>query len=437
MAGADGTVKQGPIVRLFWRAAGRYRSSKPTILFYNDFFGSPPDTQALASIDACLFTTDRHMFDTAAAVIFHIPSLRKFGGVRKRRGQLWIAWSMESEINYPLLADRAFMRNFDLTMTYQRSADIWCHYLPSEAAFTRALAAPIPAKRADAPAVMLQSAATDRSGRNDFARRLMSHLAIHSYGRFLNNRPMPAPDRGHKTKLALIAPYKFCLAFENSIATDYVTEKFFDPLLAGTVPVYRGAPNVDAFAPGDSAFIDASKLAGPRELAELLIKLDRDEDAYYQYFKWRETGALRRLPTTAQSRLQGGVRPVMRHRPGTARQRRKVRSSSLRAKRLVSACHGGSPARTVSRKVRCLGERCLTTGQLRSSRLRLDRKHWLGPVTLRAHSLRRTKATLIYRRTGNLRAVQLLLGHTKIESTVRYLGVEVDDALAISEQVDV
>jgi hypothetical protein len=48
------------------------------------------------------------------------------------------------------------------------------------------------------------------------------------------------------------------------------------------------------------------------------------------------------------------------------------------------------------------------------------------------HSLRRTKAAQIYRKTGNLRAVQLLLGHTKIESTVRYLGIEVDDALALS-----
>jgi integrase len=53
------------------------------------------------------------------------------------------------------------------------------------------------------------------------------------------------------------------------------------------------------------------------------------------------------------------------------------------------------------------------------------------------HSMRRTKATLIYRRTKNIRAVQLLLGHTKLDSTVRYLGVELDDALEISEQTEV
>jgi integrase len=61
----------------------------------------------------------------------------------------------------------------------------------------------------------------------------------------------------------------------------------------------------------------------------------------------------------------------------------------------------------------------------------------LDPSLFGTHSLRRTKATLIYKKTGNLRAVQLLLGHTKIESTVRYLGIEVDDALAIAEQVEV
>jgi integrase len=61
----------------------------------------------------------------------------------------------------------------------------------------------------------------------------------------------------------------------------------------------------------------------------------------------------------------------------------------------------------------------------------------LDPSIFGTHSLRRTKATLIYRKTGNLRAVQLPLGHTKIESTVRYLGIEVDDALEIAEKIDV
>jgi len=60
----------------------------------------------------------------------------------------------------------------------------------------------------------------------------------------------------------------------------------------------------------------------------------------------------------------------------------------------------------------------------------------LDPHKYGTHSLRRTKAALIYKKTGNLRAVQLLLGHTKLESTVRYLGIEVDDALCISEQVE-
>ncbi len=61
----------------------------------------------------------------------------------------------------------------------------------------------------------------------------------------------------------------------------------------------------------------------------------------------------------------------------------------------------------------------------------------LSPAAYGTHSLRRTKAALIYRKTGNIRAVQLLLGHTKLDNTVRYLGVEVEDALAIAEGIDV
>ena len=61
----------------------------------------------------------------------------------------------------------------------------------------------------------------------------------------------------------------------------------------------------------------------------------------------------------------------------------------------------------------------------------------LGRSAYRTHSLRRTKVALIYKRTGNLRAVQILLGHTKLESTVRYLGVDAEDALTLSERIEV
>lgn len=69
-------------------------------------------------------------------------------------------------------------------------------------------------------------------------------------------------------------------------------------------------------------------------------------------------------------------------------------------------------------------------------------RYWISSIGLDSasygtHTMRRTKATLIYRRTKNLRAVQLLLGHTSLESTVRYLGIEVDDALEIAEQTEI
>jgi integrase len=68
-------------------------------------------------------------------------------------------------------------------------------------------------------------------------------------------------------------------------------------------------------------------------------------------------------------------------------------------------------------------------------------KRWVGligldPAANGTHSMRRTKVSLLYKKTGNLRACQLLLGHTKLESTVRYLGVEVDDALELSEALE-
>ena len=99
-------------------------------------------------------------------------------------------------------------------------------------------------------------------------------------------------------------------------------------------------------------------------------------------------------------------------------------------------------------KAKLKPEQCLFPSRLSNSSHVSTRQYarivhqWVAAIGLDSsvygtHTMRRTKATLIYKRTKNLRAVQLLLGHSKLESTVRYLGIEVDDALEISEQIEI
>jgi hypothetical protein len=131
------------------------------------------------------------------------------------------------------------------------------------------------------------SSPMNRSGRTEYARELMRHMPVASYGKMLRTRALVA-DQGRQTKLETIARYRFTLAFENSIARDYVTEKFYDPLLVGSVPVYLGAPNVIDHAPAPGCYIDVRDFANPRELARFLLELSSDEARYAQYLEWRE-----------------------------------------------------------------------------------------------------------------------------------------------------
>ncbi len=191
---------------------------------------------------------------------------------------------MESQVNYPQLCDPEFMRRFDLTMTYRLDSDVPIPYvmpgLPDE------LRRPPTAKTAEALAACFVSNEHDNSGRYPYIRELMRHLPVHSFGRVLRNKELTGDD-GRETKLSTIARYRFTLAFENSLTTDYLTEKFFDPLIAGSVPVYRGAPNADQFAPGERCFINALDFGSPRELADYLNVLAGDPDRYDTYLAWK------------------------------------------------------------------------------------------------------------------------------------------------------
>ena len=272
-------------IRSLWSSSPSRPESKRhrLILYYNpDWISLPPEGPL--SCEDCELTFDRSRFDEADAVVFHIPSLATERHLFKRPGQRWVAASMESEVNYPQLRNTDLMRWFDYTMTYRLDSDFPTPYFDRPLADV--LRTPAQPKTEPAPAVYIASSAMNRSGRTEYVRELMRYITVDSYGRALQNRTF-ADDHGRETKLTTIARYRFTLAFENSIAHDYVTEKFFDPLIAGSVPVYLGAPNVADFAPGARCYIDTANFAGPRELAAELHRLASDECAYQEYLAWK------------------------------------------------------------------------------------------------------------------------------------------------------
>lgn len=253
----------------------------------------------------CRFTEDDSAWEMADAVVFHQSRLHVAPTLVKPPGQVWVAYCQESEVTIPSLAHPPLMAHFDLKMTYQRSADVWVPYFGSW--ILPELARPARPKTATYPVARVQSHAYDRSGRNRYSLELMRRIKVASYGRMTRNASWPTPKgrassladgwsgRGRPVKLDVIARHKFTLAFENSIAEDYVTEKFFDPLIAGSVPVYLGAPNVADFAPADHCFVDTADFAGPDELARYLDHLDRRDDEYEAYLAWKRTGVSERF----------------------------------------------------------------------------------------------------------------------------------------------
>ena len=214
----------------------------------------------------------------ADCAVLHLPSLLSanpasaISALRQTvpKRQVWIAETMESAANYPPQADPAFMALFDAEVSFRQAADVWASYIPHGLA-----AQPImrPARFWRAKCCSFISSAFNMSGRQEYVRALMAAMPVHSYGRFERNRRIWF-DRGRESKLARLRRHDFTLAFENSIETDYVTEKFFDPLLVGSVPVYLGAPNISEYAPGENCYIDVKDFPDPARLAAFLMTAD-------------------------------------------------------------------------------------------------------------------------------------------------------------------
>ena len=258
------------------------------IAFANRFFGDWPAVPPASPRHEVRYTHDRHELGAADAVVFHLASPGHRPDFEKRQGQLWVGWAMESRAMCPALGDEALLARFDLMMTCERSSDVWCAYFgPRHVAAYEHAPAP-PAARATNPVVWLCSNGLDRIGRLAYAADLMAHVTVDSYGAALRNRPERIG--GGDARLELYRRYKFTLAFENSDSPDYVTEKLYDPLLVGSVPVYRGTETVADLAPHPDSYIDARDFSSAAELGRYLTHLDAHDDEYQAWHAWRVEG---------------------------------------------------------------------------------------------------------------------------------------------------
>lgn len=308
--------------------------SRLLVLFLTRFFDRTPDQPPLDNVD---WSTDPAKLPLADVVIVHLPNCSPHWRMRRYPGQTWVAWSMESAVNYPRMSNAAFMRQFDLRMTYERDADVWMPYLPSVAGWETIREAAPARQEEEAPVAAFISGRGDRAGRAPLLQELFRYVGVHSYGRLLNNRPF-ADDAGDRTsKRRIAARYPFCLAFENSISADYVTEKIFDALRAGSIPVYLGAPNVAQYVPPGS-YIDAAAYPGARELGTHLRYLAAHPGEAAKYHAWRAQP----LPEALTERATALETPVLERLLEICRQRhegRRTRRQLSRIRRLADGLY--------------------------------------------------------------------------------------------------
>ncbi|KXZ53018.1 hypothetical protein GPECTOR_8g386 [Gonium pectorale] len=197
----------------------------------NDFEGEQPNCTIGKTVIKCRYGAGINA-DTADALWYHIPSMGGSSGVRRHHPkQLLIGMSMESSEYYPALDNKNFMKAFDIESTYRTCSQVPVFYFDyNEKQIASLFKAPKPFERKKTALVYVNSNCGAKSGRSDIMRRViaMNHSTIptHSWGNCDRNMHVS----GSFDKVKLIEDYKFCVAMENSITKDYITEKLWQEL---------------------------------------------------------------------------------------------------------------------------------------------------------------------------------------------------------------
>ncbi|XP_075060691.1 GDP-fucose protein O-fucosyltransferase 3 [Mixophyes fleayi] len=272
--------------------------------------------------DTCFFTINRTYLKNPAtrAVLFYgtdlnidsLPLPRKFY-------HEWALFHEESPKNNYRLFHQPTITLFNHTATFSRHSHLplTSQYLEDLQALT-SLEYFVPVQKKNAlrrrfaPIVYVQSDCDPPSDRDTYVKELMNFIAIDSYGECLHNRDLP-PQVNNPTFMDdtqfynILAQYKFILAFENAVCEDYITEKLWRPLKLGSVPIYYGATNIEDWLPSNKSVIIVNKFSHPRELAQYIKQLDRDDSLYMEFLEWKLQGHIsnNHLVTAIKERTWG------------------------------------------------------------------------------------------------------------------------------------
>ena len=213
--------------------------------------------------------------------------------------QLYAFMSLESGINYPYIFQMdEFGYNFSVDYRIwpdhpKGPADIPAVYMfnPTSSDFNIKFRAPpkLP-KRTDALMAAFISNCANVNGRLDVLKELIELIGVHSYGVCEHNIDEPEDsgvNRGEQ-KRQLSGEYKFLFTPENTNDMSYATEKVYDALAMGAIPVYLGAPDIYRFIPDPSAVINAADFNSTAALAKYLIELGNDDEKYMKHFEWKK-----------------------------------------------------------------------------------------------------------------------------------------------------
>ncbi|XP_068617114.1 4-galactosyl-N-acetylglucosaminide 3-alpha-L-fucosyltransferase 9-like [Brachionichthys hirsutus] len=232
-------------------------------------------------IEGCFLTADRSLYNESDGVIIHHrdidTDLSNLPQLQRPSSQKWIWMNFEPPTLLKQLPGIDSL--FNLTLNYRQDADIEVPFGSLVAAASRDDFV-LPSK--NKLVCWIVSNWRKEYERVKYYKELHKHMKVHVHGEASGRRI------SREDYTSILTSCKFYLSFENSIHTDYITEKFFKPLSLGTVPVVLGPPrrNYERFIQGD-AFIHVNDFDSPKELAEYLLLLDKDENAYLKYFEWR------------------------------------------------------------------------------------------------------------------------------------------------------